>query len=232
MLTKLYHTLAVVSLAVVLAGGGLAAYLYFSGRVNAADFAQIAQILRGQARASPPPAEPAPPPPPPETPADLPPPVSRGEAPLRRAELERARRDVQAERELLSRSLEDLIARSAQFERQKAEWLAQQQKLRSEAREAGFARELEYLARLAPKQAKEHLVLTWKKDPSGAVRLINAVPTAVGLRILDQMRSQDEIVILHELLEQLRTLQADSSREAQDAKRGVAANERRPERKP
>jgi hypothetical protein len=122
---------------------------------------------------------------------------------LRRALSERAYRDLIAQRELLDRALQELVISEERFEAQKTAWQTALEQRRGAARDAGFDKELQYVAKLPPKQAKEHLVLKWKKHPADAVRLLAALPTSTGKRVLEQLKTPDEIQIMHELLEQL-----------------------------
>ena len=78
------------------------------------------------------------------------------------------------------------------------------EKLQEEALDEGFKRELEYVGKLSPKQAKEHITRTWKKHPIDAVRLFMKLNTSKGKAVLEQFRTPEEIEIMHELLEQIR----------------------------
>ncbi len=214
MLSKLYNLLAAVSLATLLAGGGFVGLLAANGTL-ADRAAQLAQLLSGEtddataADAQGATSQPA------SQPAEG---RARSAEELRqqrlaeqmtRALAERAQRDLAAQRELLERALQHLITEEEQFDQSREAWLAQQDRLRNQNRDEGFEREVKLVTKLAPAQAKEHLVRTWQKHPADAVRLIKALSPSQAQRIFDQMRSAEELQLLHELLEQLRNQDID-----------------------
>lgn len=215
---RLYQLFAIVCIACTIGGGGLFGYLYATGKLSADKIDQIAAVFRGTLpAASQPTSQPA------SAPSEAAAvPLGRGaateelqrqrrDAQLRRLTLERATRDMQAQQELLSQALQDLTMRGEKFESEKTAWADQQKKLREESHDAGFAKELELVASLTPKQGKEHLVYLWGKSKIDAVRLINALPTSKAKVILSQLKSPEETQILSELMEQLRNQDADSA---------------------
>lgn len=227
MLSKIYNAVAVLAIAHLLALGGLVGYLVSAGRLSPERVEQIAELLRsepgaeaaadsenadggdGAASADDAVAQ--------ADEADVgaiattgaaPAPAEQFEAQRRAAQLrslalQRAERDLVAQRELLEQLLRDQIERQEQFDRAVANWKQQKARLRDEARDAGFERELEYFSKLPPKQAKEILVRKWQASPADAVRLLNAVKTSVGQSILETMKSPEELQVMFELLEQL-----------------------------
>ena len=97
---------------------------------------------------------------------------------IRRAVLERTNRDLAAQKDLLSQAMQELLTREETFESQRKTWKEEQLRLRDSARDEGFEQELKFVAKLSPKQGKDHLVKTWKKQRADAVRLVSALPTS------------------------------------------------------
>jgi len=211
LLSKLYNALSVFAIATLLAGGGLSAYLLTSGKVTAERVEKIAGVLRGEydedpAADAPDEAGATEQDAPPRAPSTKELRDERRAGRLQRAALERSKRDLTAQAELLKHAMHDLIQRQERLDSDRTTWREQMAKLTDSARDEGFQRELTYVSKLAPKQAKEHLVRTWNKHKADAVRLLNALNTSTGQRILEQMKSPEEIQIVHELLEQLRLM--------------------------
>lgn len=225
MLGKAYRLLAFVSLACVLAGGGLVAFLFASGRLNADRVEQVASILRGEAR-QPPASQPA------SAPASAPAAAvtsaeelrrQRRDQAMQRALLERTNRDLAAQKELLDQATAELIAQTEQLERRKRDWLAEQDRRRDALRDEGFERELKFVSKLPAKLGKDHLIKTWNKSKPDAVRLLSSLTPSAAQRLLEQMKTIEEQQILHELLEQLRN---------QDAAPSVAGTGKAPDAAP
>lgn len=210
MLGKLYHTLAIISIATILALGGLVGLLCGTGRLTSEQVDTIAKALRGeldeteQAEVAPIASERSEEGGP-DTKAASAEEIrqQRRDNQLRRALSERAYRDRIAQRELLDQALQYLITEQERFEAEQAAAKAQIERRQGAARDKGFEKELQYVASIAPKSAKEHLVRKWKKRPADAVRLMNALPPSKGKRILEQLKTPEEIQIMHELLERL-----------------------------
>ena len=209
MLGKLYHTFAVVSIAILLAGGALLGVRYGTGKLTSEDVATIVQVLRGEPQPAP---EAAPPDDDGEDGGE--PQMTRSasaeeirrqrrEDQLHRALVERSRRDLIAQQELLDRALQELIIREEELTEHRTAWEHELEQQRGAALDEGFEKEMQYTAKLPPKQAKAHLLLKWDQHPADAVRLLAALPTSTGRRILEQMKTPDEIQIMHELLERL-----------------------------
>lgn len=212
MIRKLYHLLAILGIACTLGGGALVGTLVATGQLNAQRVDAIASILRGESPAAPA-SQPAA-----SAPARVEPGPAAARAPsadeiarhqretqLRRLALDRASADLRAQQELLGQAMHELIMRGEQFDQKRTDWLAQREKLMDESRDSGFAREVELLSNLAPKQAKEHLVRTWRKNKADAVRIMNALSTSKAKALLSQLKTPEETEVLHELMEQLRT---------------------------
>ncbi len=220
MLSKLFNLVAILALATLISSSAFVGYLVASGALTAARAAQIAAVLRGEYDAEAAPEAHA------STtqPAHAEPSAAPGSGArvhhlegglardqLRRASLERAERDVRARQALLDQAMQQLITQQESFEDSKKEWNAKRAKLASSMGDEGFQRELQYVEKLAPKQAKEHILRAWQKQPADVVRLFNALDPGRGQKILEQFKSPAELDVVHALLEQLRTQQSDSS---------------------
>jgi hypothetical protein len=214
-LGKLYHSLAVLSIAMVLAAGGLLGLLAGTGRLTTERLATIASLLRGEAvdmdreeaaevAGTPAEAEPGN-----RSPSAEELRRQRREEQLRRALGERAYRDRLAQRELLDQALQHLITEQERFENEQARARAELERRQAEALDEGFEKELKLVSKLSPKLAKEHIILKWRESPPDAVRLLNALSESTGKRILGQMKTPEEIQIMHELLERLSEQKVD-----------------------
>jgi 3-oxoacyl-ACP reductase-like protein len=210
MMRKIYNLLAGAALAVVLALAGLVAWLAVSGKLSAQRIEQVAALLRGQSTAAEPASAPQ------SQPASQPAAVSldaahdaRIRSQLQKAALDRAARDVEARRELLTHVLQDVISRQEKLDSDRSAWIAQKNKLSKDVKDKGFQREVEYVTRLSPEQAKEHVVRVWQKQKADAVRLFNALEPGKGQKILEEFTTPTELQIVHELLEQLRIQDVD-----------------------
>lgn len=217
MIHRLYQLAAIAGIAVLLALGGFAGYLTATGRLTIERMERVAAVLRGadekaaldalgavaDAAATQPAVEPGRGP----SAAELR--RVRLEEHMQRATLERAAADLQARQALLNQSMQHLIQLQEEFGKEKAAWLAQKKKLTDVAHDDGFQRELAYVAKLQPKYAKEHVIRTWQKQKADAVRLFMALEPAKGQRILEQLKTPEEMQIMHELLEQLRAADVD-----------------------
>ena len=212
MMAKLYSMLAIFSIATMLATGGLCTFLYGSGKINAGRLDTIAAVLRGEFDESEQ-----------ETPEEAA--VAeenqqeesgraqsaeevravRHQSHLRMQMLERARQDMTAQRRLLDQSLQYLIEKEEQVTQKHSDFTEQQKQLTEEVQDIGFERELEYVASLPPKQAKDHIIYTWNKRQADAVRLFMQLDVSKGKRILKEFKTPEEARITSQLLEQLRT---------------------------
>jgi len=226
-LTKLYHTLAIVALAGLLGLGGFVGYLFASGRLTPERIEKIAGVLRGeqaeegagQEITEAPAEEPAEPP---RVRSDEEIRKARVSGQLRRASLERVERDVAARQELLDHAMQDLLVQQETLREQQDRWTARKRKERETQLDENFRREVQLVSKMSPKLAKEHVILTWNEHQADAIRLLVALDVSKAQRILEQFKAPDEIEIMHELLEQLRIhqtneLAAGSGRTAGDA---------------
>jgi hypothetical protein len=222
-LAKLYHLLAMVSIAALFAGSGMVGYLAYAGRLSGATLEGVADALRGAAPSAalavePPTTQPAgsggadsgaAPHPSAEALRD-----GRRAERLQRAVLEQAASDVGARQALLDQSLQNLLKIQEELAHEQKSFDQARSKQSAKGRDDGFAREVEYVAKLSPKLAKEHVLRTWKSTQADAVRLFMALQPAQGQRILEQFKTPEEIDVMHDLLEQIRIQEAPSNPES------------------
>ena len=214
MLGKIYSSFAAVALVTLLATGGFVGFLFGTGRLNATRTGLMAQVMRGELDSLPATSQPV----------AGPNAGAEGEqattqaateeevrqlrkrAHLERLEPARAARDLEAQRNLLDQVLQHVIQEEERLagERKKSESTAQDKKKTDAALEAGFKKELELVSGLQPKQAKEHLLRVWKKQPVDAVRLLQEMDESRVKRVLEQFKTPEELQIQSELLERIR----------------------------
>ena len=227
-LTKLLNIFGAMALATVLAGGGFIGYLFGTGHLNAARVEQLAGVLRGQYD------EPAPTSAPASQPTSAPATggvctqeelkALRQRKHLEMLEAERAARDLEAQRRLLDQVLQQVVQeqeRLAAAEKQTTE----QQKKASAAPDAdqGLQKEVALVAGLPAKQAKEHLLRVWQKQPADAVRLLNGLSPGIAKKVLEQFKTPEEIQIRTDLLEQIRLQSRETSARSAGTTGGAAA---------
>ncbi len=221
MLPKLYNVLAVFSIASVLALGSFTGYLFAAGRLSGSRLDQVAAVLRGELDGVAPTSAPAEPHGATAGADEATSPSGHGpdeqagasggaaEGDLRRHWLERTRHDLAAQQQLLEQTLQ--LAQNQQQEVRQDLALIQKEKTAAPADDAGANRELELIAGLPPKQAKEHILNVWRNSQADAVTLLMALDVSKAKRILAQMKTPDEQNIMSQLLDQLRVRQADAS---------------------
>jgi hypothetical protein len=212
---KIYGLAAFLSLVGMAALAGLAGYLAANGKLDAQRIDAIAAVLRGDApaAASQPASQPA------SAPSSAP--ILRAERSadelkrarreemFQRAAVEGALRDLAIQKSLLDKAAADLMTREDDFEQKKSSWKKEQEMLANGLRDEGFERELTFVGSLSAKQSKDHLMKTWLKSRADAVRIITALEPSKAKRILEQMKSPEELQIVHELLEQVRESNVD-----------------------
>lgn len=233
LLDKLYHGFSIFAIATLLSVTGFTGFLLGTGKLNGERMKEIGAVLRGGKVAAP-------------TSQPTTQPHAAGDEPaehgaktthaggrdlesrrandrLQKASLERANRDVLAQRDLLDQAMQHLISESERFDAQRNAWLEQQKRMRESNADEGFNRELEYFRKMPLSQAKDHLLKVWEKEKADAVRLMAALKPAEGSRIMAEFKSAQELVVIHELLEQLRKQDVDSlvpgSRKTPDAEK-------------
>lgn len=210
MIGKLLNVAGALSLAALLALGGLVGFLVLTGRLDAERADLMVQVLRGELQ-------------PQETAEviedaaeDVPPEETRQQsgdevralrkrAHLERLEIERSLEDLQAQRRLLDHVLHQIVQEQEKLETDKDTFEQQREQIVAAARDEGFQKELSYVRVLSPKQAKEHLLRVWKRNETDAVRLLIELDVRQGKRILEEFKTEEELNIQTELLEQIRS---------------------------
>jgi len=206
---KLYNAVAVLAIAHILALGALVGMLYARGQLTPERVELIAKVLRGEL----------------DQPADEA--AADGQAvaagqdeeskkrseeeirrqrrddQLRRVLGERTYRDWVAQKRLLDQALQQLVLAQERFEAEQVRIRRELQERRGQAVDEGFQREKALVARLPPKLAKQHVLMSYAKSPADALRLLSALPESTTAEILAQMKSPEEIKVMHELLERL-----------------------------
>lgn len=230
MLTNVYNAVAAIALATLLAVSGFVGYLFATGRLNAGRLETVAGVLRGEFDGSRPIAETAAAPTTRPTGSEGPPASTEDELrnlrKRQRLELlatERAERDLEAQRRLLDQVLQHVVQEQERLAEEKAAFARQREKLNAVAQDEGFQRELELVSGLQPRQAKEHLLRLWQKQPADAVRLLTAMDDSRAKRILEQFKTPDELKIQTDLLEQIRLQGAEGHANASGKTAGAAA---------
>ncbi|MEW6252695.1 MAG: hypothetical protein AB1716_18820, partial [Planctomycetota bacterium] len=99
---------------------------------------------------------------------------------------------------------------------------AQQEQGGTVDRDAGFRLEVELVSGLAAKQAKEHLLRVWQRQPADAVRLLTALSPPVARKVLEQFKSDEELQIRTDLLERIRLQSGELSARASGTTGGAA----------
>jgi hypothetical protein len=207
---KVYGAVAAASVATVLATGTFGGFLVATGRLNAERADQVARVLRGELAAQPT-----------TRPADTRPTSApalqlaacteqelravRERKHLESLEVERAAHDMEAQRRLLDQVLQNVIEEQEKLaaERKTATKIEPAKPV-APAQDSGFQKEVELFSALAAKQAKEHLLRVWQKQPADAVRLITAVSPATAKKVLEQFKTPEELQTRSDLLERIR----------------------------
>lgn len=230
MFWKLFNTVSAIALATLLAGGGLVGYLLGTGKLNSGRLEIMAAVVRGELddRSSSPPAagQPA---------------GNEGAAQAPRActaeevrelrkrehlemlEAERAARDLEAQRRLLDQALQHVVQEQERLAEERTQFWQQREKMKSTARDEGFQRELELVSGLQPRQAKEHILRVWQKQPADAVRLLSAMDESRARRVLEQFKTSEELKIQSDLLEQIRLQGMEGNADSSGKTQGAAA---------
>jgi flagellar motility protein MotE (MotC chaperone) len=208
-LNKVFNLVGMLAVATVLAAGGFAGFLYATGRLNPARIQLLGAVLRGElddhrpevvadGAATPAQSE--------EVRAN-----SADEARamrerehLERLEIERALSDLEAQRRLLGHALHQVVTEQETLDDEQSAFAEQRNKVLTAAEDEGFQKELEYVASLSPRQAKEYIARVWKRSQADAVRLFNELDPGRGRRILEQFKTPEELEMMTDMLEQIR----------------------------
>jgi hypothetical protein len=229
---RFFNVIAVLAVATLLAGGGFTGFLFGTGRLTAERLQRIAAVLRGEANQ---PASPT------TAPASQPAgeeqtapatfrPAESPEARHRRVELERLRleratQDLEARQRLLDQALQRVVVEQERLNGEKAaKAAAARHKQASEAAtDEGFRKELDYVSGLKPAQAKEYVVRVWQRQKADAARLMAAIDESRGRRILEQFKTPEELQLMTDLLEQVRSQGTEGHANASGTTDGAAA---------
>ncbi len=213
MFGKLFSLVSGLALALLLAVGGLAGYLWGTGELDAERVELIAAVLRGEfdpsdggeaeaveiteededagetVRATT------------EEESDR----LREQAYLDSLELERAARDLEAQRRLVDQALQNVVKEQERLKWQESQFEEHREKVVEEAVDQGFEKLLEYINGLKPRHAKEYVISVWRDKPEDVVRLFLEIDVRKGKRILEQFDTENdaERKIYTDLLEQI-----------------------------
>ena len=214
MIGRLFNVIAVLAVATLLAGGGFTGFLFGTGRLTAGRLQRIAAVLRGEADK---PVSPTTAPdsqptgeeqtePATTRPAESPD-ARHQHVELERLRLERAAQDLEARQRLLDQALQRVVVEQERLAGAKAaKTAADGRKQASEtATDEGFRKELDYVSGLKPAPAKEYIVRIWQRQKADAARLMAAIDESRGRRILEQFKTSEELQLMTDLLEQVRS---------------------------
>lgn len=201
MFRKIVNILGILSLLAALVAGGTAAYLAFKGTLNgpslrAAVAAVTSQPATEGAASSPPAASrPAV-----KNAAARHLPGQEGEAAIM-GELEMLRRQVANEQAMAEASRLEVLREREKMEQQRKLWEVSRQKELEASQQGGAQKELDYLSSIKPAQA---LVLIRGKSDPEAARVLMAMETRKGKKIIELCKKPDEQEWCKRILEMIR----------------------------
>jgi hypothetical protein len=231
MVLKLFNMLGLASLATLIAVGGFIGYLVVAGRLGGLQFAQIGGILRGEIVAVGPgsPAattQPVSTQPAATQPATLQPGVqTRSRQYVESLMLDRARRDMQAQKSLLDQALGQVVREQESLEQSRSQFDQTKTASKRAALDAGFQRERELFINMPPEQAKNHVVNSWPDRKADMVRLFMSIDTTTARKILSKFETDSEKKVASELLTEIR-LQGGEGAEALIQGKGSARDKK------
>ena len=202
MFRKIVNILGILSLPAVLVAGVAAAYLAVKGTLNGPSLrAAVAAVTSRPAAADAAASQPA---------ATSRPAVRNaaarhvpgqdGEA-ATMGELEMLRRHVANERAMAEAARLEVLRERERMEQQRKQWEASRQKELETSQQSGARKELEYLASIKPAQAL--VLLRGKPDPEAA-RVLMAMETRKGKKIIELCKKPDEQEWCKRILELIR----------------------------
>lgn len=223
-MSRVFNMVAAFAIATMLGIGGFVSYLAGTGHLSGSRVELIAAVLRGDldgwtAGATPTEAEHAETQPAASQPARAHARAAEEVAAREKAEsleamrLERARADLEARERVLNEVLAHVEAAHKELEAERAALQSSRAKAAEAASSEGFQKELEFVSALKPALAKEHLLRVWSQSRSDAVRIMVNIDQGRGKRILEQFKTPEELQIMTELLEQIRTTGVASNAE-------------------
>lgn len=199
----LYHLIAVIAIAQLLVIGGLVAYLFASGKLNARSAAAMAAALRGDKTV---PGEFAAGPAPASQPALVPAAEEKSveSIEMQLALLDREKRFVTDRYSALKAAELKLIQDREALDR-KLQGFTQDAKLQKQASEdEGFTKALALYTQMPPEAAKEDFM---KLDIDTVVRYLMNMPKQKSAKILQEFEQPDEQKRRQEITERIRTQQ-------------------------
>ncbi len=203
MLRKIVGILGILSLVAVLTGGGAAAYLVAKGTLTAESLHAAVEAITSE------PAEPqAHESQIEDASANLPGGTvgerleasATGEA-AALGELEMLRRQIANERSLAQAARVEVMRERERLEQQRKQWQAQQAEQLETARQDGVQKELDYLSSIKADQALT--LLMTKSDPEAA-RILLAMETRRGKKIIEMCKTADQVDWIQRILELIR----------------------------
>lgn len=117
-----------------------------------------------------------------------------------RTELDRRRREIQNAWDLLERQQLAFVQAKENFEARQRRYQEELDRRSREAGDSGFAKELEILSELKPKDAKEILRL---KDEADVVRILMTIEPRKARKIVGECRKNDERLWIGRILEKM-----------------------------
>jgi phosphotransferase system HPr-like phosphotransfer protein len=202
MFRKIVNILGILSLLVVLGAGGTAAYLAIRGTLTGSSVRAAVAALTSQ--------------PAPEDAASSQPaaasrptirnagalhgPGQEGEAAIM-GELEMLRRQVANERAMAEAARLEVLRERERMEQQRKQWEASRQEELESSQQSGVQKELEYLASIKPAQS---LMLLRGKADAEAARVLMAMETRKGKKIIELCKTPDEQQWCKRILELIR----------------------------
>jgi hypothetical protein len=203
MMRRLYHILALIGLINLFAVGGLAGFLFISGRLNAQRVDQIGVVLRGEFPTS--------------QPATTQPAQAAARPEPSKAEIARmaAQREYfelvakRHEREMNDKhSLNQEIQLQVQQEREeiekkKAEFEAQRKKVLEQSQQDGFARTLELYSTMDPNKAKDLLRSPANTKDADVVQLLMQMDASRAKKIVNACKTPEELAWIGRILNQI-----------------------------
>lgn len=207
---KLYHVVALVALLGVVPLAATAAILATSGRLTGQKLEQIAAVLRedGTDEATDAEDQPAEAAEPAESSVAAEPELDpRTEAELLHREAQRVRTELDQRLAMVNRVLLDVQQQRKEFEEQQQMAARALQQREESMTTEGFQKQLEYLMSLSPKVALDHLLAA--PDPADAARMLVAMDTRQGKKIIESARTGDQQEQMRVIMQKMREVAPD-----------------------
>ena len=199
-MSRLYHLLALLALINLFSIGGLVAYLFGTGRLNAERVDQIAKVMRGQFPTSRPAAS---------QPASAPAPPEPSQAEIERIKAsreffelvsERHQRELE-DRQRLNQTIQlDVSRKLEEIEREKAQLQQQRKQLVVQGEQGGFTKVVDMYSAMEPAKAKSLLMKL--KDPDAAA-ILSKMDDSKYKKIYNACKTQEESLWVGRILNQI-----------------------------